>query len=327
MRSALHFGADDAALHGAASETLRAWNDPNRETYTLAVSNRIFTSTSRPPLPSFMRFTGEHYLAAAEALNFSDTEAARARINGWVEERTEQRIEELFGPDAIQPTTQMVLVNAVYFHGSWECPFRAASTRPAAFRQDEGTVLQVPTMFSAVRSHWTARTRECRALQLPYAGGDLAMLFVLPSRRMSTLAELEARWTQELLERDVGALHESSLVVSLPRFRVAGESLELKPTLQALGMRAAFERSADFSGITGANDLWIDTVVHKAFIEVNEEGTEAAAATGVGLAGRSSPEIFRVDRPFLFFLRDLNTGAILFMGRVVDPRAGAGDPP
>jgi serpin B len=204
-------------------------------------------------------------------------------------------------------------VNAIYFKGEWAVPFRERSTKPADFHVDGGEAAQVPTMHRTGEM-LLFHDEQLQALQLPYAGGELAMLVLLP-RQQDGLAELEAQLTLDRLDAIVQGLAEQQVELALPRFRMETQ-FELSETLQAMGMRQAFGRSADLTGIATAEDLYVKAVVHKAFVEVNEEGTEAAAATAVGVGVTSMPPSMIVDRPFLFVIRERLSGTILFLGQV-----------
>lgn len=330
MASTLHFGDDADALHRAAQAQIEAWNDPERETYELSVANRLFAQDGMPLEEDFVALTRDRYGAPVELVGFrSDPEQARQHINGWVSSQTHQRIDELLPEGSLDSLTRMVLTNAVYFHGDWQTQFDEDATSDRPFHLAGGEDASVPTMQLTSRFGY-AQQGGVSLLQMPYVGDELAMLFVLTAER-DGLSSLEESLTVEQLDAWTEALSEQQVQVELPRFRVEDPAgLPLKETLIAMGMPVPFSaRDADFTAMSDPSDsaeqLHIDNVYHQVFVEVNEEGTEAAAATGVVMAARGAGgppprPVFRADHPFLFLIRDVRSGTILFMGRVADPR-------
>jgi serpin B len=220
-------------------------------------------------------------------------------------------------------STRLVLVNAIYFKGNWIRQFETRLTKKEPFHLSSGNTVTVPLMRQTDEFDY-AESPDLQVLELPYAGGDLSMVVLLP-RTVDGLGNLEAELTTQNLKAWTGNLRHKKVIVFLPKFRVTS-GFSLAETLAGLGMPDAFDGDlADFSGMDGRRDLFISAVAHKAFIEVNEEGTEAAAATAVmvGLTGlpqtNAPPPVFRADHPFLFFIRDNSNGSILFLGRVTDP--------
>lgn len=310
----------------AVGQALRSWDDPARETYTLRVANRLFAEDRYTFEEPYLARVRASFAAPVERLDFvGAAEPSRTRINGWVAEHTRDRIRDLIPSGAIDPDTRLVLVNAVYLDARWLAPFDRAQTRPDSFRVDGGTAAQVDTM------HRTARMAHgvidgATVIEMPYRGGELAMRFVLPPEGTSPEA-----WATEAHLSDATALTEVRVELSIPKFRIETPAIRLSDHLRAMGMPLAFERDqADFTGManppSAADRLYISSVFHKAFVRVDEDGTEAAAATAVIMAtrGMAAPEAdpirVRFDRPFLFVLRDVRTGAVLFLGRVSDPR-------
>lgn len=330
MADVMHFGDDPAAFHRAASGTLAVWNDPDRTEYELAVANRLFAEQTYSWQPSFVALTRDRYAAPLEPVDFRGAaESARQDINAWVEDRTRDRIADLIPSGALDADTRMVLANAIYFRADWQAQFVANDTSDQAFHAPNGAV-QVPTMHQTHRFAYGA-TDGVQLLEMPYRGGELSMLIALPEER-GGLSAIEAQLGADTVDRWVDALSVRDVAVSLPKFRVdPAEPIALRDTLSAMGMAIAFDGStADFSGMADpdANEgrpLFIDDVFHKAFVAVDEEGTEAAAATAVVMSLESAampPQDlvrFTADHPFLFFIRDTRSGAILFMGRVADP--------
>jgi serpin B len=330
MREVLGFEVTDDELHRMLGGVLGRWEELDRDEMELRVANRLFGEHTYEFRPEFLELTERFYGAPLEPCDFRDSwEAARARINGWVAEQTRDRIEGLVPPGGVDRETRLVLVNAIYFMGRWETPFDEESTRPAPFRRGAGDPVDVPTMHREARFGY-AELPELGILEMPYAGGELAMLFLLPGT-VDGLDRLESQLTEERLSQWIEQTAPREVRVAIPRFRIdPPRPARLGSVLAGMGMPSAFDRRrADFTGIADPPDpadrLYIGEVFHKAFVEVREEGTEAAGATAVVMprvtsAAPPSPE-FRADHPFLFLIRDRRNGAILFLGRVVDPSA------
>lgn len=331
LRKVLHLDLPDARVHAANGALIAAWNAP--APYVLAVANRLFGEASTPFAKPFTDLVAADYGAPLDRVDFiGAANAARVHINDWVAGATRDKIKDLLPPGSIDAETRLVLTNAVYFKGQWASRFDPARTRPAPFKTPDGTV-DVPMMAQAGRFA-VGHVDGATLLELPYVSGpttnattdaashDLTMVIALPDAPTTTALEARlsaatlATWTQSL--RPI-----ANIEVSLPRFRIATDSIALKEPLQALGLRDAFGPGADFSGMTRHEHLFISDAFHKVFVEVNEEGTEAAAATAVVMTRESEMETpeFRADHPFLFFLRDARTGQVLFMGRVTHPNA------
>jgi serpin B len=329
MARALRFPDDPSALHRAARAQLAKWNAPHDD-YSLRVANRLFAKNGLPLEDAFVALTRDAYSAPIESLSFADLEAARARINAWVAEQTVDRIPEILPAGALDSDSRLVLTNAIHFRGTWQTGFMEGMTRPAPFHLDGGETVRVPMMGQAPSRYAYTADETAQVIELPYRGGDLAMIVILPRER-GGLAALESALTVERLEGWIAALSRREIALSIPRFRIdpAGP-IALKPTLQALGMQLPFEPAADFTGMSSPPSpqemLYIDEVYHRAFVEVDENGTEAAAASAVVMTARGAgmpgggPTVFRADHPFLFLIRDSRSGAYLFMGRVADPR-------
>jgi serpin B len=328
VQHVLHL-TDARAIHEAASNVLSTWNDPARDAYTLAVANRLFGERSFSFEPSFLELTRRRYGAPLEGLDFAGSpESGRNRINDWVASRTRDRIRDLLPEGAVNTSTRLVLTNAVYFLARWQTPFEPSLTRPAPFFAGGSRQLEVPTMRQRVRLPY-GEHEGVQLVELPYEGGELAMMLALPTDR-GGLPQLEAQLSSERLAAWVAALANRPVQVALPKFRVApGAPTRLSQPLGALGMPLAFTRgAADFTGIANPprpeDRLYVSEVFHKAFVQVDEEGTEAAAATAIAMEGggarrSSTPVEFTADHPFLFLIRAVSSGTILFMGRVVDP--------
>lgn len=248
--------------------------------------------------------------------------APRRTINQWVGKKTQGKIVNLLPPGAVDGQTTLVLANAIYFQGSWARPFYTALTKDMPFKMDAASEATVP-MMNQTEGFAFARIPEASILVLPYARHPFQMIVVLPDS-IDGLASIEARFVTGELEGWLAGATGQTVRVYLPRFRLEGSYL-LGPALQELGLRTAFSSTeADFSGMNGQRGLYVSVVSHKAWIDVDERGTKAAAATALSMtasshAERTPPPTFRADHPFLFLIREMGTGAILFVGRVVDP--------
>jgi serpin B len=329
IAQALHYRERPVSeVQQAVATVMRAWNAEHEST-ELAVANRLFGEASLPFEPSFIELTGRTFGAPLELVDFkSKPEDARVRINDWVEERTHARIEELLPGGSIDGSTRLVLTNALYFKAQWLHPFPEHATATKPFTAAKGRV-DTPTMtLTEELRHAAFQDDGVEVVELPYADGRFAMLVVLPIAD-DGLAAVEAKLDAVKLDAWTSGLAPQRVELALPKWKLQpAESLELGPALAALGITEAFTARADFSGMT-ANPagLMIDEVYHKGFIEVDEKGTEAAAATAVvmtkrGLMSNGTAHPFVVDHPFLFVLRDTRSGMVMFMGRVTDPTMG-----
>jgi serpin B len=324
MSTALSFTLPQERLHPAMNELTAALDTRGQGTqgadgkpFRLAIVNTTWAQQGFTMEPRYLDVLSQSYGAGVNLLDFvGAAERSRQTINRWVEQKTEDRIKDLIAPGLLDASTRLVLTNAVYFNAAWKNPFAPGATnRPFSLR-DGGTVM-VP-MMDRIATLKAVTRPGLAAVELPYQDERLSMLIVLPDA--GKLTDVEARLAAEGLNPLVGALQETAVILLMPRFRFA-TSTPLAGALSTLGMPAAFTEAADFSGINARERLSLGAVVHKAFIAVAEKGTEAAAATGVGLGPGSAPQglVIKVDRPFLFFVRDEPTQAILFMGRVSDP--------
>lgn len=290
---------------------------------TLEAAHRVWVQESYPLLPAFTGSVERTFGAGFATADFTrQAEPARRRINAWVEEKTRNRIRDLLPAGILTPLTRMVLVNAVYFYGTWAVPFSEAQTRPEPFFAAPDQPRDTPMMNAKLERVGYREEAGLQICELPYKGGALSMVVLLPEA--GGLPALEARMAREGFDAVCGRLIPQTVQTALPKFKIEAQ-FGLNDPLIRLGMRDAFDAQlADFSGMTGTRDLFVSAVVHKAFIEVNEKGTEAAAATGVIMATRSMPIekriVFRANRPFLFALRDRESGLVLFIGRVADPK-------
>jgi len=269
----------------------------------------------------FQRVMEKIYHAPLTPLDFSgNAESAREQINAWTGRQTRERIRELFAPGTLDSYTRLVLSTAIYFHGKWQIPFKKSDTQPAPFRIAAGGTRKAPFMNQTGRFLY-AEPASLQILEMRYSGGALAFDVLLP-RAQDGLPGVEKALASGNLDAWLSELRNQEVEVSLPRFR-AESAFSLKQALSEMGMPSAFSSAADFSGIDDRRDLMLSQVRHKAFVDVNEEGTEAAAATGVAarlVSMQVQPRrVFRADHPFVFLIRDTRTGAILFAGRLANP--------
>ncbi|KAM9094576.1 serpin B6-like [Sarcophilus harrisii] len=290
----------------------------------LRIANRIFGEKTHDFMSSFKESCQKFYLSKMEELDFVNaSEEARKHINKWVEEKTEGKIVELLTNGSIDQLTSLVLVNAIYFKGKWQNQFEKHATKERMFKISKDKQKPVQMMFQESTFSMTyLREVFTKVLVLPYVGGQMDMVILLPDEN-TDLKTLEKSLTSEKLtdwlkpER----MNKTEVEVFLPRFKLE-ENLDLECILQKLGMSDAFDGSkADFSGISAGKNLFLSKVLHKAYVEVNEEGTEAAAATAavaMFLCAKMNPR-FVVDRPFLFLIRDNSSKNILFFGKVISP--------
>lgn len=324
MAHALHFGQEGDALHAVFGALNGLLHDLNaRGDVDIQVANALWPCVGYALLPAFLDLLRVHYGVAITPLDFrTDPEGARQRINAWAEEHTHGKIKDLIPAGVLTPLTRLVLTNAIYFKGRWERPFNPALTQPAPFTVRPGQEVMVPTMAQTLRCGY-GEEDELQILELSYLGRGLSMVVLLP-READGLGRLEEQLTVQLLDHWVAQLWHTEVQVLLPRFTVES-GFRLDTALQALGAVDPFDEGrANFASMTGRRDLYLSAVLHKAFVEVNEEGTEAAAATAAVVAMRaaiSRPVVFRADHPFLFLIRENSVGSILFMGRVENPAA------
>jgi serpin B len=320
MAGALEFRLPQARLHPFFNRLDLELNSRGRDAkeFRLDILNATFGQAGYTFLAPYLDTLAINYGAGLNLLDFAaDPEGSRRQINDWVENRTERRIKDLLPDDAITSFTRLVLANAIFFKAAWLKKFKQDNTVDADFDTGSGTVT-VPTMVETMDDASYARDSGYQAAAIPYDGQELSMVIILPDR--GTLASFEKALDAAKLAEILGRLQSTAVHLSLPRFKI-DYKLELVQVLKALGMVDAFSMKADFSGINGKRDLYVSGAFHKAFIEVDETGTEAAAATAavVTLKGSVAGETLKADRPFIFLIRDDETGAVLFIGRVVDP--------
>lgn len=323
IAAVLNLEVDDATLHAVRNFIDAALANPeppgeedDREPFTIRPANSAWGQGGFPFSDEYLEVLATNYGAGLRVVDFvADPDGSAEVINGWVEDVTEDRIQDLLPPGVVTVDTRLVLVNAIWFKANWLEKFDPEQTAPGEFTLLDGSTVTVPLMHGKQRTLYAA-TDKFTALRLPYAG-DAAMVVMLPPTGM-TPAELAASLTAEDLDIPWGGFE---VDVTLPSFEFESE-VGLKPVLQSLGMVDAFDAAAaDLSGITDAVELFVQDVLHKSFIALDENGTEAAAATAVvvGLTSLPPPATFTADRPFLFWIEHGSTGEMLFLGQVTDP--------
>ncbi|MHC4915373.1 MAG: sigma-70 family RNA polymerase sigma factor [Planctomycetota bacterium] len=322
MKKVLRYELADAKVHAAVGAMVEDMNAAGAEgKFQLSVANALWGQKNYKFLDPFLALNKRDYGAGFRLVDYAgDTEGARKEINAWVEEKTRDKVKELLKPGILDALTRLVLTNAVYFKADWEMQFDSRSTRERPFRLAGGKAVKAPTMSRTDHFlHAAIPDSKLQLAELAYKGDRFAMVILLPDA-VDGLPALEKSLTAEKISDWVGLVRKRRVMVSLPKFSVTSE-FRLDKQLKALGMPDAFnDATADFSGIDGKKHwLYIQAVVHKAFVDVTERGTEAGAATAVVMGVRSMPPQFTCDRPFLYLIRDKVTGAILFMGRVTDP--------
>ncbi|MBN1772575.1 MAG: serpin family protein [Deltaproteobacteria bacterium] len=328
MNAVLHLGDDPDQTRELLAREQRLLVAAGSETVKLAIANRLFGERSYTFVPEFLEWTATQFAAPLEAVDFRGApEPSRARVNAWVNEQTHERIPEILPTGSIDSDTRLVLANAIWFKGQWLLQFEEQATRPRPFTLAGGSKVEVPMMARTAPLRFANRGGT-KLLELPYDGEELSMLVVLPPDD-----EPPDSWLTAANLEGIGRLPQQEVEVWLPRFKIDPPTpTKLNADLEALGMPRAFERTqAEFEGIgdppNPVDKLYVSAVFHRAFVEVNEEGTEAAAATAVvmarlggGIAVDHGPARFHADHPFLFLIRENRTGLVLFVGRVGDPR-------
>jgi serpin B len=308
-----------AAVAALAAELTKQANLGSNQ---LAIANGLWVQQGFPLESEFEKTIRTVYQAPLTSLDFqAHTEQARQEINSWTAQHTKDRIQDLFAPGSIEAATRLVLTSAIYFYGKWNSPFDPKSTRAEPFQLGGGRTVEAQFMHQKADFLY-GETPEAQILEMKYQGTPIVFDILLPKTN-DGLGALEQSIKPAELSAWLGALTSRKVETAIPKFR-AESAFSLGDMLSSMGMADAFHKTADFSGIDGRRDLSVGEVVHKAFVEVSEEGTEAAAATGIAVHAlamrRQEQTIFRADHPFVFFIRDTISGVILFEGRLVQPK-------
>ena len=325
MADALHFRGQDvhAAFNALDLELAKQGKGggKDQEPLQLNIANAVWAEQTYPFLQEFLDTVAVNYGAVINLADFiNNFEPVRKEINGWVEDQTKDKIKNLLAQGVLNADTRMVLVNAIYFKADWLTQFDANDTHDAPFHLLDGSETQVKMMSNGLHGIPYASDDGYQAVELPYAGGTAAMTLLVPDE--GRFAAFESTLDAAKLDAILNELQPATVQLSLPKFTFESQ-FSLPDQLAALGMTDAFDPDrADFSGMTGNRDLFISDVIHKAFVAVDEKGTEAAAATAVIMElamALPAGNVLTIDRPFIFLIRDTVSGQILFVGRVVNP--------
>ncbi|XP_076868205.1 leukocyte elastase inhibitor-like [Brachyhypopomus gauderio] len=329
MSQCLHFNKIKGDVNSGFDKLLSALNQAGAR-YTISLANRLYGEKSYKFGEKFMHDTKTHYHAELEMVDFkSNAEAARIQINKWVEQQTHEKIKDLLAKGGVNSATSLVLVNAIYFKGTWVNKFKAQATRELPFKLSKNKTKPVQMMHQTDRFPLAKiPDMRCQILEMPYVGQEVSMFIILPNEiadNTTGLEKLEQTLTYENFKAwtQPSVMHQVQVQMALPRFKLS-ETYDMKSLLVCMGMVDAFNQSkCDFSLMSSCDDLVLSKVVHKSFVAVDEEGTEAAAATAVMMVGTgrplTPPENFVADHPFLFFIQHKPTCTILFCGRYCSP--------
>lgn len=326
MASTLHYTLPQDRLHPAFNSLDRELAGRGKgakgkdgKGFRLNIVNALWGQTGYKFLPAYLDLIAMNYGAGLRTLDFiKDTEPSRKTINKWVSDQTEERIQDLIPAGAIDTMTRLVLTNAIYFNAAWANQFQKGSTQPGTFHLLDGKDIQTP-MMNQTEGLSYADGDGYEAIELPYDGRELSMLVLAPQNGKFT--EFEKALTASKVTSIIKDLKSKQVALSLPLFKFESK-FSLAKTLADMGMPVAFSGDADFSGMTGNRDLAISDVIHQAFVAVDETGTEAAAATAVIMRATAMPVApikVTIDRPFIFLIRDIKTGSVIFVGRVLNP--------
>jgi serpin B len=291
--------------------------------YELNVANALWGQKGYGFLEDFLELIRTSYGGRLNEVDFiRATETTRKTINTWVEKKTNNKIKNLIPKGVLDSMTRLVLTNAIYFKGNWARQFKEDRTKDAPFTLADGQKIDVAMMNQTAEFDYL-ETESFQALELPYVDNELSMIILLP-KEFDGVYELEKTFTMENLSQWLGKLHRREVIVSVPKFKLTSQ-FSLASVLKSMGMNDAFSTNADFSGMSGKRDLFISAVIHKAYVDVNEQGTEAAAATAVTMrltsVGPVQTPVFQADHPFLFLIRGNQSNSILFIGRLMHPKA------
>jgi serpin B len=312
--------ANQTKFHASFEQIIKGINERGgKGAYELTVANALWGQKGYKFLNEYLALIETNYGGGFNQVDFINaTEEARQTINRWVEKKTNDKIKDLIGPNVLNSLTRLVLTDAIYFKGKWASQFKKEQTKNEPFTLLDGKKIDVPTM-KQTKEYGYMEANDLQGLELPYVNEELSMIILLP-KKIDGLSNLEEKLNYQNLSQWLTKLYKPTVVASIPRFKMT-QPFRLDETLQLMGMVDAFQSGkADFSGMDGTTDLFISSVIHKAYINIDEEGTEAAAATEVEmkLSIEDNP-VFKADHPFIFLIRDNKSGSILFIGRVMNP--------
>ena len=315
---------NDNNVHIGFRKLFEGFDDPTNN-YTVNVANALFGRKAYPFLQTYLNIVTQYYYALLKNLDFgANPGASRRFINDWVANNTNQKIKNLLTPLDISQETVAVLVNTIYFKGLWKIQFDVKDTISSEFHLTtaKSTTTNIMNLAGNNLKYGEISSLSCKILELPYVGDEVSMYILLPNS-INGLAALESQLKSAELNNAISLMQSAKVDVSIPKFNMT-QKINLKDTLKAMGMRDLFRIGADLSGIDGTHALYVAKAIHQAYIDVNEEGTEAAAATAI-VIGRQPPKTFKADHPFLFFIREKVSGSILFSGRVMTPPEAAAE--
>jgi serpin B len=322
MANVLNVKQDNESFHNYMKNIYDLLNSKNEE-YNISTANALWVKENFQLLEAYINIIQEYYGGNATEVDYSNPSEAAAIINKWIENQTNGLIKDLIPVDAINPFTALILTNAIYFKGIWKTQFDPVNTTNRTFKTSEGDSIQTPTMnlTDTEDIFYYTETDDLQLLELPYTGDDISMMILLPKN--NDLSSIINTINNSIFLELIDSMFETKVDIYLPKFKIE-TSYSLVSFLEKLGMNIPFTSSANFSGINGRRDLFISKVLHKAFIDVNEEGTEAAAATAVimeltSVNGGSSRIIFDCNHPFMYLIQHKSTGTILFMGSINNP--------
>ncbi|XP_078420667.1 serpin I2-like [Cetorhinus maximus] len=289
--------------------------------YKLKLANAIYIQDGFSVTEQYLHSNQEFFDNAVQKVNFQDSVSAANIINAWIANQTSGKVKNLVTSQSFNSFTKLVLVNAIYFKGTWKHKFNPDNTRLMEFTKQDGSVAEVPMMHQQAMSrfgYFTAGNVSYQVLEVPYSGDEASIILALPAKGID-LTELEKLITPQIIQNWLTTMAEKDIEINLPRFKIQ-QKLNLKEPFEFLNITEIFENGSDLSGIADSPDLHISQAVHQAFIEINEGGSEAAASTGMTAAVMSLPQHqFMANRPFVFLIWSKLTGSVLFMGRVMDP--------
>jgi serpin B len=318
MANVLNFTLPQDRLHPAYSKLIE--NLKSNKDYELSIANALWLQKDYKYLQEFLNIMEKYYKGGFNEVDFeANPEGARIKINDWVSKETKEKIKDILNPKDITSLTRLVLTNAIYFKGKWQTEFNKKSTKDEDFYLINGQKTKVKMMYQKNTFNYYEND-DLQLLEMPYKGDNVSMVIILP--KAGKFKTVEDMMDEKKLQEWIKSATKTEVETYIPRFKFT-QRFELGKNLSDMGMKDAFSAAADFSGINGKKDLYISRVIHKAFVDVNEEGTEAAAATAVVIETKAliikKPVVFKADHPFIFLIRDKEVGSILFMGRVMDP--------
>jgi len=320
MSKTLYFSTNQDELHKSYEILFKNLTDENTEGVKLKIANSLWLQENMKINTEYLSITNKYYDAGVIPVNFiTEPEKSRITINNWVEKNTNNKILNLLPDGSIHSQTRMVLVNAIYFKGQWDKPFDKNLNTTDIFFVYKTCKTNATFMNNHINSSYY-EDNQLSIAEIPYADQNQSLVIILPKENYG-LEEIEKIFEKGLIETYFGKMEQKRITLSIPKFKTES-TYDLKDYLSKMGMPIAFTNNADFSGITGDRSLAIDKVIHKAYIDVNEEGTEAAAATAVTMRKTAmllDEVIFKADHPFIYLIRDNETNTILFVGRLMNP--------